>query len=197
MADDMRNNPSFTSCIYWNLQNHFSFIPFQAWQLRFGHLVTYAAKYYSYLYSKAVAARVWQEVFAADPFSRSAGDRYRHQMLAYGGGKDPTGLVTSKCVMGRVGHAGSGRLLITAENNTFPWCLQHNNAKKKKSCLVVLHHLPLIFENWKKSFLLYKVYCTWFLEFQKVFFFFFFFFFWEFWYFKNIFKVGVVKLFTF
>ena len=30
------------------------------------------------------------------------------------------------------------------------------NKAKNKGCLVVLHRLPLIFENWKKVFLLYK-----------------------------------------
>ena len=31
---------------------------------------------------------------------------------------------------------------------------------KKESCLVVLHRLTLILENWKKSFYCSKVYCT-------------------------------------
>ena len=68
-------------------------VPGTAWQLRFGHFVGYAARYYSYLMSRAVAARLWRQCFQADPFSRSAGDRYRSSMLVHGGQVAPGQLV--------------------------------------------------------------------------------------------------------
>ena len=53
---------------------------------------------------------------------------------------------------------------------------------KKKSCLVVLHRLPLIFKNWKTVFTVQKYTAPNFQNSKKSFFFL-----WEFWSFKNIF----------
>ncbi|XP_017881239.1 mitochondrial intermediate peptidase [Ceratina calcarata] len=65
-----------------------------AWQLRFSHLVGYGAKYYSYLISRAIASWIWQTYFQANPFDQTAGNRYRKECLAHGGGKPPSTLVS-------------------------------------------------------------------------------------------------------
>ena len=66
-----------------------------SWQLRFGHLVGYGAKYYSYLVSKAVANSIWKNLFEANPLSSSSGQIYRQKVLSHGGGKPPKDIVES------------------------------------------------------------------------------------------------------
>lgn len=69
-------------------------VPDTAWQLRFGHLVGYGAKYYSYLLSRAVASRIWSHQFCRNPLENGVGKVYRNKCLAYGGGRPPSQLLT-------------------------------------------------------------------------------------------------------
>ncbi|KAH8119833.1 mitochondrial intermediate peptidase [Phellopilus nigrolimitatus] len=84
--------------IYAKLQETKGLIPFvpgTSWQTQFGHLYGYGATYYSYLFDRAIASRVWTNVFATDPLSRETGERFKNEVLKYGGGKDPWTMVST------------------------------------------------------------------------------------------------------
>lgn len=68
------------------------YVPETAYFLRFPHLCSYGARYYSYLWSRAVASLIWNSSFKQDPFSRQSGEKLR-AMLSVGGGIDPRVLV--------------------------------------------------------------------------------------------------------
>ena len=57
----------------------------------FGHLIEYGGTYYSYLFDRAIAGKVWKEVFrggkADGAVDRAAGERYREEILKWGGGR--------------------------------------------------------------------------------------------------------------
>jgi hypothetical protein len=44
-------------------------------------------------YASALSAALWQRLFAADPFSRQAGEAYRREVLAKGAAVDPVGVL--------------------------------------------------------------------------------------------------------
>ncbi|KAI5116328.1 hypothetical protein M0805_003541 [Coniferiporia weirii] len=71
------------------------FVPGTSWQTQFGHLYGYGATYYSYLFDRAIASRVWTNIFAADPLDRESGERFKNEVLKYGGGKDPWSMVST------------------------------------------------------------------------------------------------------
>jgi mitochondrial intermediate peptidase len=68
-------------------------------QTSFTHLFPYGASYYSYLFDRAIAAKVWKDVFEDDPLSREAGEKYLQEVLKWGGGRDGW-----ECVAGVLGQ---------------------------------------------------------------------------------------------
>ena len=78
--------------------NEFYSLPFVSntnTHLRYTHLVGYGAKYYSYVVSKAIAAKIWSECFSKDPLSREAGENYRKKLLEHGGERHARELLSS------------------------------------------------------------------------------------------------------
>ncbi|SGY20211.1 BQ5605_C017g08530 [Microbotryum silenes-dioicae] len=63
------------------------------WHLTFGHLFGYGATYYSYLFDRAIAAKVFGQKFAEDPLNREKGEELKKSVLRWGGGKEPWGMI--------------------------------------------------------------------------------------------------------
>ncbi|CCF57943.1 hypothetical protein KAFR_0D02950 [Kazachstania africana CBS 2517] len=59
------------------------------WCGKFGHLFGYGATYYSYLFDRAIARKVWNHLFANDPFNKTNGEKFKESLLKWGGSKDP------------------------------------------------------------------------------------------------------------
>lgn len=59
------------------------------WQGKFGHLFGYGAMYYTYLFDRAIATKVWEHLFAKDPLNRVNGEKFKEKVLKFGGSKDP------------------------------------------------------------------------------------------------------------
>lgn len=76
----------------------------------FGHLVEYGGTYYSYLFDRAIAGKVWNEVFRGGKeggaVSRAAGQRMRDEVLKWGGGRDGWQCVAGVLGDDRLKHGG-------------------------------------------------------------------------------------------
>lgn len=67
--------------------------PGTCWQGFFSHLHSYGSTYYSYLFDRVLAERVWRVVFRAGEkggaIDRKNGERLKQNLLKWGGGRDP------------------------------------------------------------------------------------------------------------
>lgn len=96
-------SPDFNSTkVYHDVYNAHASIPEPAgtaWQGFFGHLFGYGATYYSYLFDRAIAGKIWKDVFQKEgkmgSVDRSNGERYKDEVLSWGGGRDGW-----KCIAG-------------------------------------------------------------------------------------------------
>lgn len=63
-----------------------------SWHGFFGHLFTYGSSYYAYLFDTAIAKRVWEETFQSGAheggLKRENGERFKEEVLRWGGGRD-------------------------------------------------------------------------------------------------------------
>lgn len=66
-----------------------------SWPGKFGHLFSYGSVYYSYLFDRAIASKVWSHLFAQDPLHRSNGERFKNQVLKWGGSRNPWELLAN------------------------------------------------------------------------------------------------------
>ncbi|KAL1303313.1 hypothetical protein AAFC00_006717 [Neodothiora populina] len=80
--------------LYHSVWNRYSTVPEPAgtkWQGFFGHLFGYGATYYAYLFDRAIAGKIWKDVFqrtqlgAVDP---AQGALFKDEVLSHGGGRD-------------------------------------------------------------------------------------------------------------
>ncbi|PSN62843.1 mitochondrial intermediate peptidase [Corynespora cassiicola Philippines] len=100
-----------STAVYHQTYNKHASIPEPqgtAWQGFFGHLYGYGATYYSYLFDRAIAGKIWGDVFqrvggvasARGSVERENGERYKNEVLRWGGGRDGW-----KCIAGVLGDA--------------------------------------------------------------------------------------------
>ncbi|CED83185.1 mitochondrial intermediate peptidase [Phaffia rhodozyma] len=72
-------------------------VPGTAPQAQFGHLHGYGSSYYAYLFDRAIAGRVWDQVFAQGGQGidglKEGGERMKRELLMWGGGRDPWEMV--------------------------------------------------------------------------------------------------------
>lgn len=90
-------SPNFSStAAFHDIQARFAHGPRDppgtCWQGFFGHLHSYGSTYYSYLFDRVLAERVWRVVFGAGEgrgaVSRENGERVKEGLLKWGGGRD-------------------------------------------------------------------------------------------------------------
>jgi intermediate peptidase len=108
IPSDQAANGIDTTDIYHKVTNQYSSLPDPddirprtSWQGFFGHLYGYGATYYSYIFDRAIANKIWQDVFLSGSAAvdRAAGERYKNEVLRWGGGR--TGW---QCVAGVLGE---------------------------------------------------------------------------------------------
>lgn len=86
------NDESFDAlALYHQLESNLAILADtkSSWPGKFGHLYSYGALYYSYLLDRAISAKVWSHLFAENPFSREAGEKFKKEVLRWGGSRDP------------------------------------------------------------------------------------------------------------
>jgi intermediate peptidase len=84
------------------------------WHVGFNHLSAYGCGYYSYVFDRALANLVWQRVFAQDPWSPQAGERWMNGALKWGGVRDGWENVADVLDMPEIKEGGAHAMSMVA-----------------------------------------------------------------------------------
>ncbi|KAI1020585.1 hypothetical protein LB504_010120 [Fusarium proliferatum] len=96
-ASTMRDAEFDSTAVFHDIKARFAHGPRDppntCWQGFFGHLHSYGSTYYSYLFDRVLAERVWRVVFKAGEnggaLNRENGEQLKENLLKWGGGRDP------------------------------------------------------------------------------------------------------------
>lgn len=107
-----------STTIYHNLQRTNGVLPPDpentSWQGFFGHLFGYGGSYYSYLFDRVLAKRVWQVVFSAGEgkgsIKRENGERLKEGVLKWGGSRDPWKCLSNALQDNRLADGGKSAM---------------------------------------------------------------------------------------
>lgn len=95
LAFDSKFDSTKTFAELQNTHSPIPYVPGTSWQTQFGHLFTYGATYYSYMLDRAIASRIWQQLFQSKPLDREMGEKYKQEVLIHGGGHDPWEMIAN------------------------------------------------------------------------------------------------------
>ena len=109
-----------STAIYHDLQHRFGNSPADPpgtrWQGFFGHLSGYGSTYYSYLFDRVLAQRVWKVVFSSGrdeaSLQRHNGERLKEGLLKWGGGRDPWKCLADVLGDERLADGGEGAMAL-------------------------------------------------------------------------------------
>jgi intermediate peptidase len=89
------------------------------WHARFGHLYGYGASYYSYLFDRVIAQKIWSHLFSSSVTSNQAargapqeqldrrnGELLKHSLLKFGGARDPWISLAEILDLDQIAHGG-------------------------------------------------------------------------------------------
>jgi len=110
--------PSFKSTeVYHSLESNLQILADKEsnWQGKFGHLFGYGASYYSYLLDRAIASKVWLHLFSENPLDRLKGEKFKNEVLKWGGSKNPWLCVADALDMPEISKGDSKAIELIGE----------------------------------------------------------------------------------
>ncbi|ODV62322.1 metalloendopeptidase [Ascoidea rubescens DSM 1968] len=96
VEDLVQSITNFAKEIYWDTEKKLQIFADDEskWIGGWSHLLTYGSTYYTYTLDRAIAAKIYNELFYQNPFNTNNGHIFKNSVLKWGGSKDPWVLIS-------------------------------------------------------------------------------------------------------